>query len=63
VAKIFVEHEFVFEVLNLPPQTLMLWNGFTLTHCVVRIVKLALTSLLCDLPNRMGRGDRGLTIP
>jgi hypothetical protein len=47
-----------FKVMNLPPQTLMLWNGLTLTHCVVRIVKLALTSLLGDLPNTMGRGNR-----
>jgi hypothetical protein len=38
----------------------MLWNGLSLTHCVVRIVKLARTSLLGDLPNRMARWDRGL---
>jgi hypothetical protein len=63
VTKIFVEHEFVFKGLNLPPQTLMFGNDLTLTHCVVRIVKLALTSLLGDLPKIMGRGNRGLTIP
>jgi hypothetical protein len=60
VTKIFVEHEFVFKVMNLPSQTLMLWNGLTFTHCVVRIVRLTLTSLLGDLTNTMGRGNRGL---
>jgi hypothetical protein len=60
VTKIFVEHEFLNELLNLPPQTLVSWNDLTLANCDGCITKLNLMGSLGTLAKMMGRG---LTIP
>jgi hypothetical protein len=39
VIRISVEHDFLRKLLNLPSQTLMSWNGLTLTHYVGCITK------------------------
>jgi hypothetical protein len=49
-----------FKTLNLPPQTLMPWNGLALAYYVGCISKLALLGSRGTLPNTRGRG---LTIP
>jgi hypothetical protein len=49
-----------FKIMNLPPQTLMPWNGLALAYYVGCISKLALLGSPGTLRNTRGRG---LTIP
>jgi hypothetical protein len=60
VTKIFVEHELLRELLNLPPQTFMSWNALTLACNVESVTKLNQMSSPGALPKIMGTGS---TIP